>query len=90
MPFYKALAARSKAMPGAVRLVVASPEPHDVTEQYLASNGLRADQILAASVDPKIYATPTLIVVDREARILEALVGLQPEPKQAEILSTLN
>lgn len=77
MPFYRQLAESKQRAVGAVRFIVASMEPRETTSSYLGEHRVAVDDIVTVERDPKLQATPTLLVVSRESRVLGAWVGLQ-------------
>ena len=60
MPFYRRIAADDQR---SVRLVALGPEPEAVIRSYLAQHGVRADFVLTAPPDMRLYSTPTLLLL---------------------------
>lgn len=85
MPFYASL--RSSLIQADVRLVAASSEAVDVTEQYLARHGVTADQSVVLNT---AIPTPTLMLVDRSGTIRKIWVGQQDKDGEAAIVAAIH
>jgi thiol-disulfide isomerase/thioredoxin len=90
MPFYQALSDSALRKNGTFRFVVASSDAPAVTRDYLAQYKVGVDEIV--SVTPgktKVHGTPTLLLVDRNATVVSAWIGLLQKDGQQEVLQQL-
>ena len=89
MPFYQRVAARRADAPN-IRLVAVSTEPAATTRDYLKQHDVAFDDVL--QVPPgrlKIRGTPTLILVDKEKKVLESWVGLVAEDREPVVMQSV-
>jgi hypothetical protein len=88
MPFYRRMADVAKH--SGVRLLGASGEEPKANEAYLASNQVYADAIVSTDKN-KIHAsaTPTLILVRNDGRVVNSWVGQLPEAQENEVLKAI-
>lgn len=90
MPFYQALSDSALRKNGAFRFVVVSSDAPAVTRDYLGQHKVGVDEIV--SVTPgktKVHGTPTLLVVDRNATVVNAWIGLLRNEGQQQVLQQL-
>jgi hypothetical protein len=89
MPFYQRLAAR-RASESNIRLVAVSTEPVATTRDYLKQHAVAFDDVL--QVPPaslKIRGTPTLILIDKERKVLESWVGLVADDREPVVMQSV-
>ncbi len=90
MPFYRALSVSSLRKRGAFQLVVASTQSPDATREYLKQNQISVDQVVAvAAARTKVRGTPTLLLVDRGANVVQAWTGFLPKAREQEVWKQL-
>jgi thiol-disulfide isomerase/thioredoxin len=90
MAFYKTLAERRTSKSTSFRLVAISREDSAAITEYLRRNGVEVDQVVAvSSASARIRGTPTLLVVDRHARVQRMWRGLLPKEGEQEVLKLL-
>jgi thiol-disulfide isomerase/thioredoxin len=89
-PFYQKLSAIKNTSPVNVRLATVMPESKEEAEAYLKKYGVAADIVLSAPIS-KIGAkgTPTLLLLDRENRLVRSWVGQLNNSQESEIVSQL-
>jgi len=60
-------------------MVAASLQATEETQEYVAAYTLAVDQIVTheSSEDVKVFATPTLLLVDQAGKVLNVWVGKQ-------------
>jgi hypothetical protein len=87
MPFYRRLVAEN---PG-VELIVAGDEELSVLASYLTAHRVQVDrlQTVVAPV-PGVRGTPTLVLVDRRAKVLGAWTGRLSSTQEADVLSAIH
>ncbi len=91
MPFYRRLLEDRKQIGVAVRVVVVSTEPREVTQAYLTENGVTADfvvQVNAANWRDYLR-TPTLLQVDSKGVIVNQWTGQLTPDEEKRVLSAL-
>lgn len=90
MPFYRRIAASDAVNSGRLQLIVASIQGEPAMKSYLASHDLPVAAILpAASTGLGIRATPTLVVVDSNRRVVGSWEGELGEERQTDVFDTL-
>jgi hypothetical protein len=90
MPFYRALSSSPLRKRGLFQLVAASIESPAATREYLEKNQISVDQVVAVAVgNTKVRGTPTLLLVDRRASVVQAWVGLLPKAQEQEVWTDL-
>jgi len=79
MPFYRRLASSDAHAHNRFRMVAASLQATEETQEYVAAYTLAVDQIVTheSSEDVKVFATPTLLLVDQAGKVLNVWVGKQ-------------
>jgi hypothetical protein len=90
MPFYEQLGERVAASQGAVRFVVASPEPVAELTAHLKRHRVTPTSIV--TVDPngvRVRGTPTMVLVNRAGRVEAAWEGKLSAQQEEEVLSVL-
>jgi hypothetical protein len=90
MPFYERLTKKTSSLQG-TRLIAAFPQ--DVTEstKYLRDHNVNVDQLVKATPgDAQVRGTPTLILLDRNAVVLETWIGKLTPEKENEVLSRMS
>lgn len=91
VPFYQQLAALRRAPDSKFQTVGVFHEPTDTAREYLTGKGLELDTVVSRSLgDVGVRGTPTLLVVDREGKVVEAWVGALDEAKQKEVLAKIS
>ena len=89
MEFYRTLANDPSRSDGRYQLVVVGPEPVTTLQLFLDRYRVRPDKI-ASVYDPKIFATPTLVLANRGGLIKQVWVGEQSLASRAAILALLH
>jgi hypothetical protein len=88
LPFYKSLLAELRARSPETRVIVVSPDAPDYLERHLLSKGLKADSVVQVGPGSlRIARTPTVILLDRTAKIEGIWEGLLSREKEKEVLS---
>jgi hypothetical protein len=90
MAFYQQLGERVAASHGAVRFVVASPEPVAELTAHLKRHRVTPTSIV--TVDPdgvRVRGTPTMVLVNRAGRVEAAWEGKLSAQQEEEVLSVL-
>jgi hypothetical protein len=73
-----------------VRLVGATSEEPSANETYLASNQILAKAIVSIEKSElRVSATPTLILVRSDGRVVNSWVGQLPEAQEREVLKAM-
>jgi hypothetical protein len=86
LPFYAHLISQVRSSKASVRIVALTVEPASVCEAYLKSNGVLVDAVVQIS-DPRLSATPTLLIVDRDGTVIQSWVGELKSQRQLEVLA---
>ncbi|HEY0782350.1 MAG TPA: hypothetical protein VGE98_07850 [Thermoanaerobaculia bacterium] len=92
MPFYKQLVDKRNQSGSAVKLIAAVPSPQakDEEAQHLASAGATMDGVQPVDYRAiKVSGTPTVILVDRQGKVLSVWVGKLEGPGEQEVLKKL-
>ena len=92
MPFYRALAERTRATDSSVRFVAAVGDPSQVEAEraLLEESGVDVDSIVVTDFEALgIPGTPMLIAADRRGEVVGAWLGKLAEEQQQEVLETL-
>jgi hypothetical protein len=90
MPFYKRLAELRDKSGRRFRVVAITTEPIATGESYLSTNGVAVDAVASYKEgDLHIRATPTVIVVGRNGRVIRAWVGLLSGVDEAEVVKSI-
>jgi len=88
MPFYRRMA--EAALQSGVRLVGATSEELDANRSYLSSNHIPTESVVSIEGNQiKASATPTLILVRRNGRVVNSWVGQLKEAREEEVLKTI-
>ena len=81
MAFYRELANR----PHRSRLVVMGNQSQTILEDYVASNALHVDGVVSAQgADVALAATPRIVLIDPDRKILSIWKGQLPSGSQEE------
>ena len=87
MPFYKRL---GDAPDRRYRLVAVSIEPIDRTRAYFEENGVKIDETIRISPGAlRMRATPTLIAMDSQLRVLGSWRGKLDEDRESQVRDRL-
>jgi thioredoxin-related protein len=92
LPFYKQLVDRRNQTRSAVKVIAAVPNAQARADELAAfrAGGVLPDGVVAADFNSlKVPGTPTLMLVDRNGRVLEVWVGKLEESRQKEVLKRL-
>jgi len=92
MPFYKQLVDKRNQSGSPVKLIAAVPSPQakDEEAQHLATAGATMDGIQPVDYRAiKVSGTPTVILVDRQGKVLSVWVGKLEGKGEQEVLKTL-
>jgi len=88
MPFYRRLAVSAKR--AGVRFVAASGEDLKKNADYLSSNQVSPDAIISAEKNQiPASATPLLILVRGDGRVVNSWTGQLGESQEKEVLHTI-
>lgn len=89
-PFYRQLAALKKSDALDTTVVAAFPESPQSIEQFLGSNGIELPFVAGVGLsDLQVKATPTVILADREGRVLNVWVGQLSQGRVDEVIKTV-
>jgi hypothetical protein len=89
MPFYRRLIEVARG--SSVRLIALSTEEPAANRAYLLSNKVQVEAVLSSTQNGlRQLPTPTLILVNREGRILKIWVGMVNEAGQNEVLKAIS
>ena len=88
MPFYQTLA--RSARDHHVRVLAVSQYDAELLKKYLEAHGLRNVPAIQASAVFRVPGTPTVILCDRNARVLREWVGTLSAPAQDQIRHLLS
>jgi thioredoxin-related protein len=89
-PFYKRLVDPKNSQGLNPGFVAVFPDDRLSVEQYLQAEGLAVESAPDVSLEAyKVYATPTLILVDREGRVLKQWVGMLSPKQEQDVINTL-
>lgn len=92
MPFYRRLFSEVRA--GNIHLRVAalfaSSTPVQIADTYLKDSALEVDRVVFASLDPLgIGGTPTLVLADRDGKVMNVWSGKTKSEEEKELRSQL-
>jgi thioredoxin-related protein len=88
-PFYKKLAEKN-ANNENVRLVVVTPQDITEAKNYLEKHEVLVNRIKQSTLNKiQVSGTPTLILVDRNGKVLNSWVGKLPPEKETEVIKSL-
>lgn len=88
VPFYKKLEVQARAL--RIQVVYVSPEDDTTFAGYLAKSGLDPSLRKDAVLSPQIKGTPTLLLADKEGRIVQSFVGPLSDSQQKKFFSSLH
>ena len=86
LPFYAKLSEDGAA--SGTALVGVSSEPTDVTRKYLESSGVRVTSVVSQTKGGPA-GTPTLVLVDRAGKVVDAWVGRQDAAGEAKVVAAV-
>lgn len=87
LPFYKHL---SNTLHGRLDMLAVLPQTQIEASRYLADAGLSGVHVVSADLASiGVYATPTLLLVDRNGKVKSAWVGKQDDASQGKILAVV-
>jgi len=92
MPFYKQLVDHRDQSHSATKVIAAVPTADARAEeaQKFAANGIHPDGVVQVDFSSiKVPGTPTLMIVDRQGKVLDVWVGKLEEGRQHEVLEKL-
>jgi len=90
MPFYRLLASASKSRIPGLRLIGVCTESEEACATFLRQEKLELDDTVAVRPGAlRIRGTPTLVLVDAEARVVKVWTGQLQDAKQREVLRIL-
>jgi thioredoxin-related protein len=85
-PFYRKLAESVKNNPK-TNLIAVLPTDIETSKKYLNETGVQIDEIKQLGLDKlQVQGTPTLILLDQEAKVIESWVGKLPAEVEAEVI----
>lgn len=89
MPFYKTLVEKAKEKN--IKLLAVLPDARAEGVYYLNENGVDIQDVRQVRRDElkEISATPTLILIDREGKVLNSWIGKLPSEKETEVIANL-
>jgi hypothetical protein len=86
MPFYRRLAAAARG----ARIVVLGYEPQELLWRYLQEHELANVEMVTTNVaNLRFTGTPTLVLVDDEARVRSIWLGKLDPTKEEEVLQSV-
>jgi thiol-disulfide isomerase/thioredoxin len=86
MPLYRKLGQASAKAPGALGFVIVSLNSVEETRAHLKSEGVVATHVLSVqSGHLRIRATPTLVIVNRDGRVVKTYVGMLSGSQEEEV-----
>lgn len=86
--FYKRLQEAAKAR--GVPVVAVLPQPTDEARSYLENLGVPVAMVKQATLDSlNVSATPTLMIVDSEGKVVSSWVGQLPSSQEKDVFSAL-
>ncbi len=92
MPFYKRLIDQRNQSGSQVKVVAAVPRPEAQAEesQKLTEAGVQPDAIVPLEFAAvRVNGTPTILLVDKQGKVLGVWVGKLPEKGEKDVLKTL-
>jgi len=90
MPFYRQLAAIQPKASGELGLLAVVPENSDTGLEYLSRNGVRVAGAISTPLSKVgLAATPTLVLLDRNGRVMDVWVGMLDARRQGNVLKRL-
>jgi len=92
LPFYKQLLDRRNQTGSAVKVIAAVPNAKAREDELktFQAGGVQPDGVVPADFGSiKVPGTPTLMLVDREGKVLNVWVGKLEEDRQQEVLKSL-
>lgn len=90
VPFYRQLAAKRHDRENRVGLIVASYEPADSLERYLAQHDIVVDAVFTVPTGVRtVEGTPTITIVDARGTVVAVRAGLLTAEGEREVLSVL-
>src|SRR5215475_3811012 len=90
MPFYQKLSAFKNSSPVNVRMATVMSESKEEAEAYLKKYGIAADIVLSTPISQVgVNGTPTLLLLDRENRLVRSWVGQLNNSQESEVVSQL-
>jgi hypothetical protein len=88
MPFYQRVVEASGA--AGVRLVAATAEDVSANQAYLLEHGLRIESVVSTvKNEVQAPATPTLLLIRNDGRVVNSWVGKLSEAQEKEVLKTI-
>jgi thioredoxin-related protein len=92
MPFYKQLLDKRNQSNSAVKVIAAVPaaEAQSAEQKNLADHGVQPDALVHVDFAKiKVPGTPTLLLVDKQGKVLDVWVGKLNESREREVLARL-
>jgi len=84
-PFYQRLAAQPQQ--GGTTIVAVFPDTADVVKEVVQLEGLRIHALAGVPLEKlKIDATPTLLLVDRNGKVVDAWIGMLSPRQELEVM----
>jgi hypothetical protein len=91
MGFYKTLVTSEAHRRGKFQFVVAGMEDEATLTKFVNDFQLTPDKIVSVPrIDPRVRATPTLLVVDRRGVVQQSWVGQQPQNGERDIVNEVS
>ena len=89
MPCYRQVA--EAAVRGGTRIVAVTAENPERNRAYLTSNGVRVDTVVPIGMNTmRLAATPTLVLVQSDGRVINSWRGRLAGDAEHEVLSAVN
>lgn len=89
--FYKQLAEARRGLGKYTQLVALFPEDEDTVRQYLRRNQLEIGAVAGSDLKSlNISGTPTIILVDRQGKIIDFWIGKLAEGDEQQVINVLN
>ena len=90
IPFYNQVTKLQKETGKQIRVVAIFPENEDEVKQYVQQNNLDVDSIGGIDFGRfNLEGTPTMILVDRDGKVLNFWIGKVPESDQQQVIKSL-
>lgn len=92
MPFYKRVVDERNKKGSAVKVVVAVPaaEAREAEQKHLTDAGVQNDALVTVDFSSiKVPGTPTLLLVDKQGKVLDVWVGKLDEDGEEDVIAAL-
>lgn len=88
--FYNQLARAQQGSGNSPRLIAVFPEEESKVKQYVQQNGLQVSSTAATDFkELGVETTPTMILIDKEGKIIDFWIGQIPEEAQQQVIEVV-